>query len=174
MEWVRRSSPKFLLFFSSYAPLFAMLAIRIEDRRWAGACLLISAVSVIVLLTTLKLNGRIEPLRYKIIESREAGPEAASYLATYLLPVVMVSQPSVRDGLIAALFLITAASIFIRSSIVQINPVLYVLGYQVLAVTSEDGYNGYLLSKGKAKAGSSIMASRMGDGVLIQKRVVPV
>lgn len=165
----RQSLPKLLLFSSSYAPLFAMLAFRLEGTGWTLLCSGLAAGSVLLLIGVLLYQRQMPGIRYEVKEVREAGPEAASYLATYLLPVVMVPTPGWRDVVIASIFLVSAAAIFLRSSVVQINPVLYIMGFQVLAVDSAEGFSGYLLTRKRTFPGSPILASRMGSGVIVFK-----
>lgn len=158
-----------LLFLSSYAPLFGLLAIRFEKLwLWIG-CLVLATLGIGSLLLLLFLDRRASPGPHNITSVRQAGTEAASYLASYLLPFLTVSTPSVRDVLAYTGFLIVAAAVYLHSSIMQINPLLYLLGYQVLEVTDDRGLTGYLVTRRRVRAGDLVMASRFRDDILIDR-----
>lgn len=77
-----------LLFFSSYAPLFGILAIRFERPALMYAC--IGLAGVAALLGIIWLHSRTNGPEMVIASVNNAGGEAASYLAGYLLPFVTV------------------------------------------------------------------------------------
>jgi hypothetical protein len=164
-----RTLPRLILYLSSYSLLFFMMAIRLWWTKWSLILIVIGVVGVVAMLRYLKQQSDLSGVSYRLTSVREAGPEAASYLATYLLPVVMVGSPGWRDGVIAALFLFAAAAIFLHSSIVQINPTLYMLRYQVVAVESAEGFRGYLITRGMPRPGEVVHASRTGDGDVLYR-----
>jgi hypothetical protein len=108
-----------LLFLSSYAPLFALLAIRFEQRWLQISCTVLAVTGVVSLWLLLRLDARSSPGPHTLASVKDAGGEAASYLATYLLPFLTVATPTIRDVLAYAGFLLVAATISLRSSVVQ-------------------------------------------------------
>jgi hypothetical protein len=158
-----------LLFLSSYAPLFALLAIRFEQRWLWISCLALAALGVASLLWLLKLDDRSSRGPYDLATVRDAGGEAASYLATYLLPFLVVSTPTVRDVIAYAGFLLVAALISIRSDVAQVNPLLYLLGYRVLAITDKHGLRAYMITRHSRSAGDCVQATRFRDDVLVDR-----
>lgn len=158
-----------LLFLSSYAPLFGLLAIRFEQRWLWISCLALAVLGVASLLWLLKLNDRSSRGPYDLATVRDAGGEAASYLATYLLPFVVVSTPTVRDVIAYAGFLLVAALISIRSDVAQVNPLLYLLGYRVLAITDDHGLQAYMITRYPRRAGDRVQATRFRDDVLVDR-----
>jgi hypothetical protein len=161
-----------LLFFSSYAPLFALLAIRFEQTWLWVACVVLAALGVGSLWLLLHLDARSSPGPHQLASARDAGPEAAAYLASYLLPFLTVSVPTIRDVIAYIGFLVVAASIHLRSSVVQVNPLLYLLGYRVLAVTDEKGLRAYMVTRRAVASGSTVLATRLRDEVLIDRTSV--
>ena len=158
-----------MLFMSSYAPLFALLAIRFSQRwLWAG-CLVLSVVGVACLLLLLALNRRTSPGPHEIVSVKYGGSQAASYLAGYLLPFVTVSTPTIRDVLAYAGFITIAAVVHIRSSLIEINPLLHLLGYRILEFEDTRGLKGYLITRRNVAAHDQITASRFKDDVLIDR-----
>jgi hypothetical protein len=103
------------------------------------------------------------------VSVRDAGGEAASYLATYLLPFLTVATPTARDVLAYAGFLLVAAVINLRSAVVQVNPLLYLLGYRVLSITDDHGLHAYMITRHLVPVGDSVMATRFRDDVLVER-----
>ncbi|MFE6387230.1 hypothetical protein [Nocardiopsis dassonvillei] len=168
-----------ILFFSSYSPLFALLAIRFEG---GGVDLFVISLSPIrILLASLALAGlaglaflfiidkRNNPSPFKIESVSPAGSEAASYLAAYLLPFMTSSTPSWTDLISYFLFLCIAALIHFHSSIVQINPLLYLMGYRVLRIRDNKGLNAYMVTRREITEGEVVMASKFGNDMLIER-----
>jgi hypothetical protein len=161
-----------LLFFSSYAPLFGLLAIRFEQRWLWIPCAALAMLGVVSLWFLLHLDARSSRGPHVLASARDAGPEAASYLASYLLPFLTVTTPTVRDIVAYIGFLVVAASIYLRSSIVQVNPLLYLLGYRVLSVTDDQGLRAYMVTRRAVTSGSTVLATRFRDEVLVDRTSV--
>ena len=157
------------LFISSYAPLFAILAIRFRDHKLEVACALLTALGVASLLLLLRAAGRIQPDPHRIETVADRGAEVAGYLATYLLPFVTVPEPSARDIAGYAFFLAVVGVVYVQSDMVQINPLLYLLGYRVSAVTTGDGWSGVLMSRNQPRPGSAVLASRLQNTLALER-----
>ena len=158
-----------LLFLSSYAPLFALLAIRFEQRWLQISCTVLAVTGVVSLWLLLRLDARSSPGPHTLVSVKDAGGEAASYLAAYLLPFLTVATPTIRDVLAYAGFLLVAATINLRSSVVQVNPLLYVLGYRVLSVTDDYGLHAFMITRHRPPEGNRILATRFRDDVLVDR-----
>ena len=158
-----------LLFLSSYAPLFALLAIRFQPRWLWISCVVLAALGVASLLWLLKLDNRASKAPYTLASVRDAGGEAASYLATYLLPFLAVSTPTARDVIAYAGFLLVAALISIRSDVAQVNPLLYLLGYRVMSITDSNRLSAYLITRHSRRAGDCVQATRFRGDVLVDR-----
>ena len=85
------------------------------------------------------------------------------------MPFLTVAEPNGRDVAAYAGFLAVAATISLRSSVAQVNPLLYLLGYRVLAVTSDQGLRAYLITRRTVLANSSVLATRFRNDVLIDR-----
>jgi len=156
-----------LLFLSSYAPLFGLLAIRFEQRWLWISCVVLAALGVASLWLLLRLNARQSPGPHQLASVKEAGGEAAAYLATYLLPLLTVATPTPRDVIAYIGFLLVVAVINIRSAVAQVNPLLYLLGYRVLSVTDDHRLSAYLITRRSLSAGDYVLATRFRDDVLV-------
>ena len=161
--------PKILLFFSSYAPLWALLAIRYAFVNWIAFVVssLLCLAGVGALLLILRAHENVEPNTSQIVEARDAGPEASSYLASYLLPFLTVSDPGLHDAAMYAAFFAIALLVHLRSSIIQVNPLLYLLQWRVLQVQDVRGFRGYLVTRYGISNGQCILAARLSNDVMI-------
>jgi hypothetical protein len=99
----------------------------------------------------------------------DAGAAAAAYLASYLLPFLIIPTPTARDVIAYVGFFVVAAAIHLRSAVVQVNPLLYLLGYRVLSVTDEQGLTAYMITRHAVSTGTPILATRLRDDVLIDR-----
>lgn len=158
-----------LLYLSSYAPLFALLAIRFHSTEPSLVCAGLALLGAAALMMLLRLNGRAAAGAHQVKEVKDAGAEAAAYLGAYLLPFLTVSAPTAWDWVAYAGFLGVAATIYLHSSLVQINPLLYVLRYRVLEVVDTNGLRAYLVTRRRPDVGQCFAATRFRDDVLIDR-----
>lgn len=158
-----------LLFLSSYAPLFGLLAIRFQPPALWISCVVLAALGVVSLWWLLKLDNRSTRAPYELTAVRDAGGEAASYLATYLLPFLTVSTPTAREVIAYAGFLLVAALISVRSAVAQVNPLLYLLGYRIMSITDSNRLNAYLITRHSRRAGDRVQATRFRGDVLVDR-----
>lgn len=123
------------LFLASYAPMFLILAIRFDAVALRSACGILAAIGIVDATLIIRRSRRkLATVRVRIYSVADAGSESSGYLVSYLLPFVTVATPSGRDLAGYGLFLIVALVIYIRSNLVQVNPVFYLLGYRVLRI----------------------------------------
>jgi hypothetical protein len=66
-------------------------------------------------------------------------------------------------------FLVIAGTIHLRSSVVQVNPLLYLLGYRVLLVTDDRGLRAYMITRKQIPDGTHVLATRFRDDVLVDR-----
>jgi hypothetical protein len=158
------------LFASSYAPLWAITAL-LQETWWVAASFVLLAVagalSAVLILVDVH---RLEPDPYRIQEVSDRGAEVAGYLATYLLPFIMVSNPSGRELVSYALFLLVIAVVYLQSNMLAINPLLYLLGFRVTVVTTSTGSTAYLISRSTPERGEVVLAAELAEGVLVATR----
>jgi hypothetical protein len=157
-ESLRRSR----LFFGSYALLFSLLALRFQELWLEIACAALATIGfadMAWIVFGVSRRTAAEPIRLAAVE--DAGPAIAGYLATYLLPFLTTPQPTDRDLAAYLLFLFVTGLIFVRSEMTQVNPTLYVLGRRVVKITTDRGWEGYV-----------VMRSNVGEGAVI--RAVPL
>lgn len=163
--WVRLR-----LFVSSFAPLWAIIALRQEGRSLTGVFALLAIAGVLSALLIVVDVHRLTPSPRRVASVDDRGADVAGYLATYLLPFVMASAPSGRDLAAYALFVGVIAAVYIQSNMLAVNPILYFAGLRVYWVTTESGFAAYLISRDAPEPGSTILTAELGDGVLVETR----
>ena len=156
------------LFLSSYAPLFAILAIRFDGTALKTVCACLAGYGVLYLMVVVWLvPRRAQPRSYPVDSVDDAAGEVAGYLATYLLPFVTVPSPSAADLAGYCIVGVVIAVIFTRSELARINPTMYLLGWRV-AVIGTGAASRYLVCRRLPRAGGSVDAVRAA-GLLIRK-----
>jgi hypothetical protein len=157
------------LFLSSYAPLFLILAIRFRDPILQLVMGALTFVGVAALLLVMRKAKEIDPDPHLVLTVADRGAEVAGYVATYLLPFVTVEEPTVRDLAGYVLFFIVVGVVYVRSDMVQINPLLYLTRYRVWAITTSDGWAGYLVSRNKPRPQAVLLASRLANTLAVER-----
>jgi len=159
------------LFGGSYAPLLLMLALRFDGLVLRVA---IAAAGVLFLADTARLvlwlPRRVQPSPFIITEVKDHGSQVAGYLASYLLPLLVVPTPTVTDLLAYALFLTVVALVYVRSEMLDINPTLYVLGLRVLEVVTAEGWAGCAIVKSGLAPGDTLHGVHVDNCLLVQVR----
>ena len=152
----------YVLFLSSYLPLFILIAIKEGAKVETGAFLLkIDCVSVgdlvrayfipvICLLcivfglvgtffTFKNIEGRVENGSITTIEEVSGlNEEPLAYIATYVISFVPQDSKSFGDMLALLFFLAIVCYLYIRSKLLLVNPVLS-LRYSIFSIRFEDG-----------------------------------
>jgi len=151
-------------FLCSYALLFGILAIRFTETWLSLTCAGIALIGVVAGFGTLAGHRDVEPERLSVARIEDHGGEVAGYLAAYLLPFVTVPEPGTRDLIAYVLFLFVNGVVYVRSSLVQLNPTLYLAGWRVYSVElAAGGWSGFLISRARPRAGQPIDAVRLTD-----------
>lgn len=158
------------LFLSSYALLFAMLAVRFTELRLRLACGALALGGALTLWLAMRAARKISPAPHQIVAVADQGPGVAGYLVAYLLPLLTVPEPRSEDLVAYGLFLLVVGVIYVRSEMVQINPLLYVFGYRVSSVRTQDGWVGFLVSRHPPAVGDRRLASRLQNTLAVESR----
>jgi hypothetical protein len=168
----------FGLFLSSYAPAFLILAVRSYHHSTAlfVAALAIAVVSAAAFLLFIRLARQGGPFRAEVEDVEPRDGDLAAYVATYLLPFVVVFGATVQDVIALALFLFFIGVLWINSRMLYLNPLLALAGYHVYVVRlhpiGADAEHAlprsFLLSHTRdLRAGDEVRPDRISPGVLI-------
>lgn len=162
------------LFMSSYAPLFAVAAIRFDSVGLRVSFALIALFSFLALLTLVSTTRRRVASREVVPTSvRDLGSEVSAYIATYLLPFVAVDRPDATDLAAYALVFVVLGIVFVNSDMIGVNPVLYMLGFKIYGVEgvridrTGAHQEAFLVSARPVRSGMSVHVADLADGVLI-------
>jgi hypothetical protein len=128
---------RWLLFLSSYSPLLTLTAIRLDAGRFRDLTLSLAVAGVLALALALHAARFVEPRDRVVVHVEDRGSEVAGYLTTYLLPFLTVADPRSADIAAYAGFLLLVGVVYTRSSLLAVNPLLYLLGYQLVFLRSE-------------------------------------
>jgi hypothetical protein len=148
-----------------------MLGLRFE-RMWLELlCFGAAGASVILVVGLMHRRRHESPSDSEITISGDAGADISGYLATYLLPLLTVAKPSLRDVAAYATFVLVVGVIYVRSDMVQINPLVYLMGWKVLRATvpvaGGVSKEVFVFTRRDRRVGDSLQAERFADRVYI-------
>jgi hypothetical protein len=163
-----------LCFLSSYAPLWAMFALRFDSiwlRIGFGA---LAVLGVLITLLLLRRRQDERPSNTTIRVLRDGGAEISGYLAAYLLPFLTLAAPPLVDGFAYLIFFSVAGVIYVRSGLIQVNPTVYLFGWRVVCGSVALGAGGeglsmevYVFTRRDRRVGEALRGERFSDRVYI-------
>jgi hypothetical protein len=167
------ASTRVILFLSSYAPLFLIIAMRgwCDSRYLAGGLVVVAALSVVVLFVFLNTAQRLAADKIKVDSVVSRDGDAMSYIVTYLLPFLAVKLNDIIDVASLGIVLLVIAILYVNSNMIYTNPVLNIAGYHIFEIQDADGKTTALVSKrAYVRTGSEINVISAGDYVLLEKK----
>ena len=163
-------SVRLVLFLSSYSPLFTILAIRFEDVKLRLVMAGIATVGVLLLVLLLLSSRRAEPKRFMVSRVEDKGNDVAAYVATYLLPLIVLTVPTIPDLIGYAIFLAISAVVFVQSQMVVINPLVYMTGRRILLAHLDSGDSFYLINRRSIHKNEPIWTREILPGLSMRTR----
>lgn len=158
------------MFVSSYAPLFAMLAIRFDDPLLRWVCVGLGCAGVLIVLgCVLGVPLLIGTNPFRVDRVIPAGSEATGYLASYLLPFLTVSKPEPADLAAYGIFFLVAGIVYTRTAVIQVNPMLLILGWRIVRIENAQGLSTYVLTRRTIVAPDNILGSRIASDVIVDR-----
>lgn len=160
------------LFLCSYVPAFVALAIRFQCPTWlrpaCAACALagIGIAAYFIFVTRLLTRDHIT-----LTSVEDKAGDVGGYLATYLLPIVVISTPSVPDIIAYVVVFLAIGLVFVRSRLIYVNPTFALLGYGLFWVATQEGFRGYMLVRGiPPRAGDSLWVVQRERIIVVLER----
>ncbi|MGP4992719.1 hypothetical protein ACTXJE_01710 [Glutamicibacter ardleyensis] len=159
---------------SNVAPMGLVFAVRTFGNSWLGFYVA-SSVFAIGVLAIFYFFSRYFPegdTSNPIISKVESlGGEVSGYLASFILPLALIQQPTVQDLLVSGVCLAIYILILIRTNMILINPLLYIAGFRLWRVYSENipGGNGILISRNEPIVGAECVV-RGQNRILLEDR----
>jgi hypothetical protein len=164
---------RLILFLSSYAPLFVIIAMRgwHNSRRIAIGLAIVAVLSVIVLFAFLYVVQKMSAGKVSISSVVSRDGDVMSYIVTYLLPFLAVKLDDPTDVASLGIVFAVIGLLYVNSNMIQTNPVLNIAGYHIFEIEDGDGKTASLICKrAYVRTGSEINAVSIGDYVLLEKK----
>ena len=164
---------RLILFLSSYAPLFLIIAMRgwRDSRHLAVALAIVAVLSVVVLFAFLHTAQKLSAGKVSVASVISRDGDAMSYIVTYLLPFLAVKLNDPTDLISLGIVFVVIGLLYVNSNMIHTNPVLNIVGYHIFEVQDSDGKTTALVCKrAYIRTGSQIDAISIGDYVLLEKR----
>jgi hypothetical protein len=159
---------QFVLFLSSYAPLFGVFALlQTFGSGWTLACVLLAIAGPILLVAVLVVVlVNVAPQSLGVGTSATRDGDAVAYVATYLVPFAALSVSTLREQLALGFFVVLIALLYVRAGLFYVNPLLAVLGYRLFQVVTPSGATVVLIARRSFLAsGRSVQARRLSGYV---------
>ncbi len=162
-----------ILFLSSYAPLFLIIAMRgWSDSRYLAVGLAVLAVlSVIVMFVFLRYARKLAADKIVVHTVISRDGDAMSYIVTYLLPFLAVKLNDVTDVTSLGVVLLVIAILYVNSNMIHTNPVLNIAGYHIFEIEDVNGKTTALICKRTyIRTESQLNVISVGDYVLLESK----
>ena len=126
----------FALFLSSYSPAFLILAVRSVNHSWTLFWISVglTVLSAGTFLLFIRVARRGGPFRATVESVEPRDGDLAAYVATYLLPFIVVFGATLQDVIALGLFLFFIGLLWVNSRAIYLNPLLALIGYHVYVV----------------------------------------
>lgn len=168
------SPTRLILFLSSYAPLFLIIAMRgwRDSTHLAVALTIVAVLSVVVLFVFLRTVRKLSASKVSISSVISRDGDAMSYIVTYLLPFLAVKLNDLTDVVSLGIVLFVIGLLYVNSNMIHTNPVLNIVGYHIFEVEDSDGKTIALICKRPyIRTGSEVDVISIGDYVLLEKNI---
>lgn len=163
---------RFLLFLSSYIPLWVIFAVIMARTHLVFACgfALLAVISLFGTLIYIRHVQGLTGVQISVGIIRRQDSETMSYIASYVVPFAATSLDSFEQVIALGIFLIVLCIVYVNTSMIHINPLLSIMGYNLFEIEDGDGDTQFLISKRRVRRGESINAIDIADGIFMEKR----
>jgi len=162
-----------MLFLSSYAPLFVIIAVRSwsTNRHLAVGLGILAVLSVVVLFAFLHTVRTLSVTKMKVASVRSRDGDVMSYIVTYLLPFLAVKPDDLTDVMSQGIFFLVIGILYVNSHMIYANPILNIVGYHIFEIEDVEGkVSSLICNRSYIRIGSEVDAISIGDYVLLEKR----
>jgi len=163
---------RLILFLSSYAPLFLIIAVRgwKDSRSLAVSLVAIAVLSVLILFGFLHIVRKLAADKVAVSSVISRDGDAMSYIVTYLLPFLAVRLNDPTDVVSLGVVLFVIGLLYVNSNMIHTNPILNIAGYHIFEIEDSNGKTTALICKRSyIRIASEIDAISVGDYVLLEK-----
>jgi hypothetical protein len=149
------------LFFDSYAALWVIFGLQ-SDGRARVIFFAAAGVGALDIARLVRASHSRTSRLAGVSNVEDKGPDAAAYIATYLLPFLAGPPADLTALLSLAIYFVVIFAVAVQSSLALVNPTLYLLGYRVSMATVR-GSQVFLVHRGeKLREGDHQLTQLMG------------
>jgi len=143
---------KLILFFSSYSPLFLIIALlNIEldkvntikdimpsDKLWLIITMFaLFIVPNIILFALIKRVKSFQPMKEHINTFINKNSDVMNYIVTYLIPFLSFNFDKLNQTIAFAILILVLAIVYIHSNIFYVNPILIIFGFKIYDINGK-------------------------------------
>lgn len=134
-----RNYVKFLMFLSSYFPLFGIIIVR--NYQHTDLIIVLSTIMVIVTFALVFTFWRIRKVSgtyLKVDKVEDVGKSSVEYFLTYVIPFFTIDFLKLTDLLSFLIVFSVIGVIYIKSDLIHMNPTLNLFGFNIYKIKSDD------------------------------------
>ncbi len=164
---------RFILFLSSYIPLWVIFAI-ITLHTMRNVSLGFMALAVLSLVGTViffRLVQRFEGIEMPVGVIRRKDSDTMSYIASYIIPFAATAFDKVEQVIALGVFLFVLCVVYVNSSMIHINPLLSLMGYNLYEIEDAEGNPYFLVSRRNLRRGDAVKAIDLANNIFLEKHV---
>jgi len=179
-----RSTFKWGIFFSSYIPLYLILAYKhfevqvspplampaiggLEIPVLTITWLLLTILSIVALALVFHVRKSKEAEPRYIKEATNRNDAVTNYLLVYIFPFVVLDLSQIENWILFIVFFFVIGIIQVRSNYLYVNPILGVVGYNIYDVKTEDKNMTLLINKRIDDCPRHVSTVELSNGVHI-------
>ena len=108
----------------------------------------------------------------KITERQEKEGDVMGYVASYVVPFVTLPLNGWQQVSTLLIFIVVLGVIYVKSSMIRINPMLSLAGYNLYEISFENDPDSYsLFARRSIKRGETVRIVDVGKGIFLEKIV---
>jgi len=141
-----------LFLFSSFGPLYLLLAVSLYVQHQRGGCIASLIAFVCSFLVFLKLRSgfqRKSVMRNKVVLEQSLDENILTYLISYLPPLLIDNLADPKKTIPALTFYAVTVLLMLRIQSLYINPYFLMFGYRIYRVALESGRPAIVIVKGR-------------------------
>jgi hypothetical protein len=164
---------RFILFLSSYIPLWVIFAlVTWHDRRnFSIAFMMIAALSLVGTMIFLGVAQSLAGIDLTVGVIRRKDSETMSYIASYIIPFAATPFDKPEQIVALIVFLVVLCVVYINSAMIHINPLLSLMGYNLYEIEDTDGNPYFLMARRSLRRGDTVRAIDLANNIFLEKRL---
>lgn len=163
---------RLVLFLSSYIPLWVIFAVVTwqEKRTLALSFGAVAVLSFIGAVLYLRLVQHLAGIDMSVGIIRRKDSDTMSYIASYIIPFAATPFDKIDQIIALAIFLVVLCAVYINSSMIHVNPLLSLMGYNLYEIEDAEGNLYFLMSKRNLRRGEVVRGIDLANNIFLEKR----